>query len=301
MTPLTKPTAAPTSEHGEHSEQPEVVAVGAVQHQHRQDHGGKRQHAFNREVDRAHQDDECGTEAEHQRDHRRLADAHEIAEAQEVRIDDGNDDAQQRQARSPAPMRPSGIGRCAWPTTHRAGAPVCGCAQAIHHGLPIEMGTDTRPQSMECGWAKDGADGIAARALRSVLDLAAGATPDVVPVELRLGLDVGVVERLRVLGRDRYSGAVELAVFRDLPSTGRTCQSWPGSRSTGPCRPARTDPRRRCRPSRPSGWLRQQAGCRRCRSPAPCRRGRPRAAPRQRRAPCRHWPPRCHRSRRRTG
>ena len=88
ITPLTKPTPAPTSQHGEHRQQAKVVGVGAVQHQHRQDHGAERQHAFDREVDRAHQDDEGGAEAEHQRDHRRLADAHEIAEAQEVRIDD---------------------------------------------------------------------------------------------------------------------------------------------------------------------------------------------------------------------
>ena len=51
----------------------------------RQDHRAERQHALDREVDRAHQDDEGGAEAEHQRDHRGLADADEIAEGQEIR------------------------------------------------------------------------------------------------------------------------------------------------------------------------------------------------------------------------
>ena len=102
-------------------------------------------------------------------------------------------------------------------------------------------------------------DGTLGRPLRprplpialAVLDLPAGAAPDVVPVELRLRLDVAVVERLGVLGGDGDARAVELAVLLRLLRRDRTRRSWRGSRSTGPCRPARTDPRRRCRPSRP--------------------------------------------------
>src|SRR5688500_2210576 len=45
------------------------------------------------------------------------------------------------------------------------------------------------------------------------LDLARDSAPDVVPVELRLGLDVLVVDFLRVLRRDDHAGAVELPML----------------------------------------------------------------------------------------
>ena len=50
----------------------------------------------------------------------------------------------------------------------------------------------------------------------AVLDLPAGAAPDVVPVDLRLLLDVLVVEGLRILGGDRNAGAVELPMILRL-------------------------------------------------------------------------------------
>src|ERR1700704_5027997 len=49
-----------------------------------------------------------------------------------------------------------------------------------------------------------------------VLDLSAGATPDVVPVEFGFRLDVGVVERLGVLRSDDDALAVELPVLLRL-------------------------------------------------------------------------------------
>ena len=76
-------------------ENAEVVAVGAVQHEHREDDGAEREDALDREVDRAHEDDEGRAEAEHQRDHRRLAHAHEIAEGEEVRVDQRDDQAEE--------------------------------------------------------------------------------------------------------------------------------------------------------------------------------------------------------------
>ena len=105
ITPLTKPMPAPTSSTTSDADQAVVVAVRPVQHQHRQDHRRRGQHALDREVDRAHQDDEGRPDPEHQRDHRRLADPDGVAEGEEVRVDRGDDGAERHQHRQRRPGR----------------------------------------------------------------------------------------------------------------------------------------------------------------------------------------------------
>ena len=254
----------PDQEHEQHAQDAEIVAVVAVQHEQAQDHGPQRQDAFDREVDRAHQDDEGGAQAQHQRDHGGLGDADEVVEAQEVGVDRGDHGAEQDQDQERGEGRKTIAGG--------TGRPPGRCR--LHH--------------LRCHWPRP-----ASWTCSAVLDLAGDAAPDVVPVELRLGLDVGLVELLRVLGRHHPAACRRTRGAPCAPWPGRTCRSWRDSRARGPCRPASRGPRRPCRPSRRPGSPRPRAGCRRCRSPAPCRHGRRRAAPPAHPAPCRHWRPRC--------
>ena len=70
-------------ENQKHGEETEIVLVHAVEDRHRQDHRGEGEHAFDRQVDRSHQDDESFAEAENERNCGVLAHPHEIAEGQE--------------------------------------------------------------------------------------------------------------------------------------------------------------------------------------------------------------------------
>ena len=138
MTPLTKPTSAPTASTRSDRDEAEIVVVHPVEHGHRQDDGAEREHALDREIDRTHQDDEGLAEAEHERDRRVLAHPHEIAEAEEIAIDGSDDDAQEhehhrRRPRGDAPAPP-------WPGTARfaGGARFSGCAQGRDLSASIE-------------------------------------------------------------------------------------------------------------------------------------------------------------------
>ena len=92
------------------TERPEVIGIGAIEHQQTCRHGAQRDHAFDRKVDRAHEDDEGRPESEAERDHRRLGDAHKIAKGQETRIDRRDHDAEQDPEQAPAPRPPADVG-----------------------------------------------------------------------------------------------------------------------------------------------------------------------------------------------
>ena len=87
-----------------------------------------------------------------------------------------------------------------------AGAAVADVRRVMHHAVRVEMrcGRDSaagRTDAAAVAGDKRARRTVRPRLGRLVLDLPAGAAPDVVPVELRLGLDVGVVERLGVFAR----------------------------------------------------------------------------------------------------
>ena len=67
-------------QHNENADDAIIIGVRPVENQHRQHDRAQGEHPFHRKVDRAHQDDEGGANAQDKRDHRRLADPHEIAE-----------------------------------------------------------------------------------------------------------------------------------------------------------------------------------------------------------------------------
>ena len=124
MTPLIEPDQRADGDDDQQAERPEVVGVGAVEHQQARRHGAQRHHAFDRKVDRAHEDDEGRPEPEAERDHRGLGDAHEIAEGQEARVDRRDHDAEQDQDKHRRPGRqPTRIRRsaCADRPAARAG------------------------------------------------------------------------------------------------------------------------------------------------------------------------------------
>ena len=95
MTPLAKPTPAPTSSTTSTASMPRSLPFAPFRTSIDRMTAPRVSTPFDGQVDRPHQDDECRPEAEHERDHRRLADAHEIAEAEKVGVDGGDDRAQQ--------------------------------------------------------------------------------------------------------------------------------------------------------------------------------------------------------------
>ena len=92
-------------QHQKHREHTEVVVVHAVEHGHRQDHGGEGEDSLDRQIDRSHQDDEGFADAENKRDRRVLAHPHEVSEGEKVAIDDGDDHAQKDEHHRRRPSR----------------------------------------------------------------------------------------------------------------------------------------------------------------------------------------------------
>jgi hypothetical protein len=99
-------------QHQQYGDDAQIIVVHAVEHRHRQDHGGQGEHPFDRKIDRSHQDDERLADAENERDRRVLAHPDEIAETEEIAVDGSDDHAQQDENHHRRPRRhaPAGAG-----------------------------------------------------------------------------------------------------------------------------------------------------------------------------------------------
>ena len=61
--------------------------------------------AFDREIDAAHQDDESGSHAQHERDSGGIEQADEIAKSEEIAVEQADEDAQRQEHRDRRPFR----------------------------------------------------------------------------------------------------------------------------------------------------------------------------------------------------
>ena len=115
-----KPDDSADYEDQEHRGDAQIIVVHPIEHGHRQDHSGKREHTLDGEIYRSHKYDEGLAEAEDEGYRRVLAHPHEISKAEEFMIDSGDDRTQENEnhrrrpgRRPPAPLCP-GRRACRW-------------------------------------------------------------------------------------------------------------------------------------------------------------------------------------------
>ena len=105
MTPFANPMTAPTARTRSTAATPRLLSFIPLSTVIDRITAAKREHPFDREIYRSHQDDEGLAETEDEGYRRVLAHAHEIAKAEEVVVDSGDDRTQENENRRRRPGR----------------------------------------------------------------------------------------------------------------------------------------------------------------------------------------------------